>query len=58
MLHRTREKHELKAILLVAAVEVTEEPFAVVEGAIFFAIGSQMCVQGLYLETGVQDSSA
>lgn len=43
MLHRTREKHDLNVILLVVAVEVTEEAFDVVEGAIFFAIGSQMC---------------
>ena len=55
MLHRTREICDSKVILLVFAVEEVEA-FAVVVGAIFFD-NRKSDVQGLYLETGVQDYS-
>lgn len=56
MLYRTRENCDLKAILLVVVVEVTVELFVVVVSAIFFC-NRKSDVQGLYLGTGVQDSS-
>lgn len=55
MLHRTREICDSKVILLVFAVEEVEA-FAVVVGAIFFD-NRKSDVQGLYLETDVQDYS-
>ena len=55
MLHRTRGICDSKVILLVFAVEEVEA-FAVVVGAIFFD-NRKSDVQGLYLETDVQDYS-
>ena len=55
MLHRQREICDSKIILLVFAVEEVEV-FAVIRGAIFFD-NRKSDVQGLYLETGVQDYS-
>lgn len=56
MLHWTRENCDSKVILLVVAVEVKVEAFVVVAAAIFLT-NRKSDVQGLYLETGVQDYS-